>query len=157
MWVDAHNGRVRQLINWVDRSSLEYVIIQWEWSSFPIPNSLGLLASAIMYSKSERRSIWKHYITDWTLLVVHSCRSFSTLRRGQWWWWRIYVHSPDGEGRVGVRVGYSEGKFYILFKTGDVLIFGIVDSKAERRMLIADSFHTAQMDYSKVLCVHGSS
>ncbi|CAN1805436.1 hypothetical protein LINPERHAP1_LOCUS24274 [Linum perenne] len=97
---------------------------------------------------------------DWTLLVVHSVFSFSTVRRGQWWW-RFYFHSGR-VSRVGVRVGYREGMFYILFETGDVLIFGIDDHKERRMMLTVDQpfanpFSTARFGHNKILRVVGES
>ncbi|CAN1143933.1 hypothetical protein LINPERPRIM_LOCUS26764, partial [Linum perenne] len=82
---------------------------------------------------------------DWTLLVVHSrCtdrNSFSTISCGQRRW-KNYLHGRGG--LVGVSVGYREGKFYVLYEMGNVLIFGIDGPGAVRTMLVADPFSAVQ-------------
>ncbi|CAL1371165.1 unnamed protein product [Linum trigynum] len=78
---------------------------------------------------------------SWTILVVHSRWSFSTFRRGRGgggWWWNSYTYCRKGELEAGARIcegiGYREGRFFLLFNTGDVLVFGI--DGGERRMLV---------------------
>ncbi|CAN1143935.1 hypothetical protein LINPERPRIM_LOCUS26765 [Linum perenne] len=82
--------------------------------------------------------------SDWTLLVVHTRSdnrsTFSTISCGQRRW-KNYLH---GCHVVGVSVGYREGKFYVLYETGDVLIFGIDGAGADRTMLVADRSSAVQ-------------
>ncbi|CAN1160747.1 Xyloglucan endotransglucosylase protein 1 [Linum perenne] len=94
--------------------------------------------------------------SDWTLFVVHGRRTFSVLRRGQWWWRSYNITRDETEHRrTAVRIGYRGGKFYCLFDTGDVLIFGI---EKERRMLVADpQISPAELDRTEGVVVVGES
>ncbi|CAL1404886.1 unnamed protein product [Linum trigynum] len=72
---------------------------------------------------------------DWTVLIVNSHRSFSTFRRGRLWW-ESYTYCREGEEgkRVCEGIGFRGGRFFLLFDTGDVLIFGAC---SKSRMLVA--------------------